>query len=69
MNSPATSYQRLHDLDALRAAAVLIGIFYHASLLFARGFPWMDGTGCGTGSMAVCFPADLSFPGALYMGG
>lgn len=32
---------RHHDLDALRAASMLIGIFYHAALSFASGFPWM----------------------------
>lgn len=41
MNPPASSHQRLHDLDALRAAAMLIGIVYHAALSFAVGFPWM----------------------------
>ncbi len=41
MSQAATSHQRLHDLDALRAAAMLIGIFYHVSLSFASGFPWM----------------------------
>ena len=41
MSSPASSHQRLHDLDALRAAAMLIGIAYHAALSFAIGFPWM----------------------------
>ncbi len=37
----ASSHQRLHDLDALRAAAMLIGIVYHAALSFAADFPWM----------------------------
>ena len=37
----ATSHQRLHHLDALRAAAMLVGILYHAALSFAVGFPWM----------------------------
>lgn len=32
---------RLHDLDALRAAAMLLGIAYHIALSFASGFPWM----------------------------
>lgn len=41
MNPPGSSHQRLHDLDALRAAAMLLGIFYHAALSFAVGFPWM----------------------------
>lgn len=41
MSSPASSHQRLHDIEALRAAAMLIGIVYHAALSFARGFPWM----------------------------
>ena len=33
--------QRRHDLDALRASAMLLGIFYHAALSFALGFSWM----------------------------
>jgi Acyltransferase family/Ankyrin repeats (3 copies) len=41
MSQPASSHQRLHDLDALRATAMLIGIVYHAALSFAIGFPWM----------------------------
>lgn len=41
MSQVATSHQRLHDLDALRAAAMLLGIFYHVALSFALGFPWM----------------------------
>jgi peptidoglycan/LPS O-acetylase OafA/YrhL len=41
MTTTASSHQRLHDLDALRAAAMLIGIFYHVALSFAIGFPWM----------------------------
>lgn len=32
---------RRHDLDALRASAMLLGILYHAALSFALGFPWM----------------------------
>ena len=42
MSPPAaSSHQRLHDLDALRATAMLIGIAYHAALSFSDGFPWM----------------------------
>jgi hypothetical protein len=41
MNQPASSHQRLHDLDALRAAAMALGIVYHAALSFSDGFPWM----------------------------
>jgi hypothetical protein len=41
MSQPASSHQRLHDLDALRAAAMLIGIVYHAALSFSADFPWM----------------------------
>ena len=37
----ASPHQRLHDLDALRAAAMLVGLVYHASLSFAAGFPWL----------------------------
>jgi hypothetical protein len=31
---------RRNDLDALRAFAMLLGIFYHAALSLADGFPW-----------------------------
>ncbi|MFN0129329.1 MAG: acyltransferase family protein [Verrucomicrobiales bacterium] len=41
MTPPSATHQRFHDLDALRAAAMLIGIIYHVSLSFALGFPWM----------------------------
>ena len=40
MTQPTSSHQRLHDLDALRAAAMLMGITYHAALSFASDFPW-----------------------------
>ncbi len=32
---------RRHDLDALRAGAMLLGIVYHLALSFAEGFTWM----------------------------
>ena len=32
---------RRHDLDALRAAAMLLGIVYHAALAYAAGSWWM----------------------------
>lgn len=32
---------RRHDLDALRAAAMFLGIIYHAALSFADGLPWL----------------------------
>ncbi len=32
---------RRHDLDALRAAAMLLGIAYHGALSFSLGFGWM----------------------------
>ncbi|MFM7101162.1 MAG: ankyrin repeat domain-containing protein, partial [Verrucomicrobiota bacterium] len=41
MKPGAAAPQRLHHLDALRAAAMLLGIVYHAALSFALGFPWM----------------------------
>jgi len=33
--------ERRHDLDALRAAAMLLGVVYHASLSFSRWQPWV----------------------------
>lgn len=41
INSHTPSGSRRHDLDALRAAAMLLGIAYHAALSFAAGFPWL----------------------------
>lgn len=41
MSHLASSQQRLHDLDALRASAMLLGILYHVALSFALGFPWL----------------------------
>lgn len=38
--SPSDTGRR-HDLDALRASAMLLGIVYHAALSFAAGFGWM----------------------------
>jgi hypothetical protein len=32
---------RRHDLDALRAAAMLLGIAFHIGLAFAAGLPWL----------------------------
>ena len=38
MSSPAEP--RRHDLDALRAVAMLLGIVLHASLAYVPGIPW-----------------------------
>lgn len=38
MSPPADP--RRHDLDALRAVAMLLGIFLHASLAYVPGIPW-----------------------------
>ncbi len=38
MSSPAD--RRRHDLDALRAVAMLLGILLHASLAYVPGIPW-----------------------------
>ncbi|MEY3459239.1 MAG: Glucans biosynthesis protein [Planctomycetota bacterium] len=35
------SVERRHDLDALRAFAMLLGIALHAALPYAPGFPWV----------------------------
>jgi len=39
--NPALPTSRRHDLDALRASAMLLGLAYHAALSFAVTFPWM----------------------------
>jgi hypothetical protein len=41
MNAVNLPSSRRHDLDALRAVAMLLGIFYHVALSFALGFGWM----------------------------
>ena len=38
---PPVPVARRHDLDALRAGAMLLGIVYHLALSFAEGFPWL----------------------------
>jgi len=37
----STVRERRHDLDALRAGAMFLGIAYHISLAFALGHPWV----------------------------
>ena len=39
--APAPPAPHRHDLDALRAAAMLLGVAYHAALAFALGAAWM----------------------------
>jgi hypothetical protein len=41
MKTSSAPNERRHDLDALRAAAMLLGIAYHVALSFALGFGWM----------------------------
>ena len=41
MNPTDATSSRRHDLDALRAAAMLLGIVFHSSLSVALGFGWM----------------------------
>jgi len=41
MVNPQTTLQRQHELDALRAFAMLLGIVLHGGLSFATGFPWI----------------------------
>ena len=40
-NRAVVSPLRRHDLDALRAAMMLLGIAYHVALSFAAGLPWL----------------------------
>ena len=37
---PPPADPRRHDLDALRAVAMLLGILLHASLAYVPGIPW-----------------------------
>ncbi len=41
MSTSQSGMQRLHELDALRAFAMFLGIALHAALSFAIGFPWI----------------------------
>ena len=41
MSSVQQNPDRRHDLDALRASAMILGIIYHGALSLALGFPWM----------------------------
>ncbi len=36
-----STFERRHDLDALRAGAMLLGIYYHSSLAFTQGSAWV----------------------------
>ena len=38
--TPSALNERRHDLDALRAFAMLLGIALHAAIAYAPGFPW-----------------------------
>jgi len=40
MADPQAATPRRHDLDALRASAMLIGVAFHAAHSFAPGMPW-----------------------------
>ncbi len=40
MSAPQSGIQRQHELDALRAFAMVLGIALHGALSFAPGFPW-----------------------------
>ena len=40
LSSPTSPSDRRHDLDALRASAMMLGIVYHGALSLALGFPW-----------------------------
>ena len=39
MTEPAHGTDRLHSLDALRAFALLLGIFFHAAAGYVENFP------------------------------
>ena len=40
MTPSSNPIERRHDLDALRAAAMLVGVAFHAAHSFAPGMPW-----------------------------
>ncbi len=56
--SPREPARRFHEMDALRATAMLLGILYHVLFTF---FPWLQGVGY--------YCADVSYNAAsLYVG-
>ncbi|MCE2752105.1 MAG: acyltransferase family protein [Pirellula sp.] len=53
MSSPTSPTERRHDLDALRASAMMLGIVYHGALSLALGFPWFVQDPSANGAMYV----------------
>jgi hypothetical protein len=53
LSSPTSPSDRRHDLDALRASAMMLGIVYHGALSLALGFPWFVQDPSANGAMYV----------------
>jgi hypothetical protein len=53
LSSPTSPTERRHDLDALRASAMMLGIVYHGALSLALGFPWFVQDPSANGAMYV----------------
>lgn len=63
---PEATGQRFHDLDALRAFAMLLGIALHASLSFT-GFPWIVQDSHSSFGFAIMVAAVHGFRMQLFM--
>lgn len=53
LSLPTSPNERRHDLDALRASAMMLGIIYHGALSLALGFPWFVQDPSANGAMYV----------------
>jgi hypothetical protein len=53
LSSPTSPSDRRHDLDALRASAMMLGIVYHGALSLALGLPWFVQDPSANGAMYV----------------
>lgn len=53
LSLPTSPIERRHDLDALRASAMMLGIIYHGALSLALGFPWFVQDPSANGAMYV----------------
>ena len=63
---PSAPNDRRHDLDALRAFAMLLGIALHAAIPYAPGFPWALRDSQSSDLFALLFMAIHGFRMPLF---